>query len=116
MKTRKATNFMGGTLPLRRWSNAQLQQRIRHLATLSERVIFTVHAYERMAVRSVSDLEVLECLRQGVIQRPPQTDNSTGSLKCRMEFFGTSRNLAVVVALDDEDPDVVVVTVITRTR
>ncbi len=116
MKTPKATNFMGGTLPLRQWSNAQLQQHIRRVASLSERVVFTEHAYGRMALRSVSDLEVLECLRQGVIQRPPQTDKSTGSLKCRMEFFGTSRNLAVIVALDDDNPDVIVVTVIARTR
>lgn len=86
MKTPKATNFMGGTLPLRQWSNAQLQQHIRRVASLSERVVFTEHAYGRMALRSVSDLEVLECLRQGVIQRPPQTDKAQGRLNVEWNF------------------------------
>jgi len=107
---------MGAKLPIRELSNVQVQAHIRRLASSSERVVFTEHAYERMRLRLVSDLEVLECLRRGVIQRPPQLDKQTGALKCRMEFFGTSRNLAVVVALDDNDPDVIVVTVITRTR
>jgi hypothetical protein len=33
-----------------------------------------------------------------------------------MEHFGSARNLSVVVALDDHDPDLLVVTVITRNR
>ena len=69
-----------------------------------------------MGERRVTDIEVIECLRHGAIQRPPQVDRVTGHLKCRMEHFGSSRNLAVVVALDDSDPDLIVVTVITRTR
>jgi hypothetical protein len=69
-----------------------------------------------MLQRSVSDWEVFECLRYGVIERPPTRDKKTGSLRCRMEHFGSGRNLAVVAALDDEDPDVIVVTVMTRTR
>jgi hypothetical protein len=69
-----------------------------------------------MRERGVSDLEVIECLRRGVIQRPPQVDRKTGHLKCRMEHFGPSRNVAVVAALDEADPDMVVVTVMTRMR
>jgi hypothetical protein len=69
-----------------------------------------------MLQRSVSDWEVFECLRSGVIQRPPALDKKTGSLRCRMEHFGAGRNLAVIVALDDEDPHVIVVTVMTKTR
>lgn len=107
---------MGATLPFRNMTNAQLQAHIRHLAMDSGHVVFTFHAQERMAQRSVSDWEVFECLRGGVIQRPPTLDKKTGSLRCRMEHFGSGRNLAVVAALDDEDPDVVVVTVMTKTR
>jgi hypothetical protein len=33
-----------------------------------------------------------------------------------MEHFGSVRNLAVAVALDDTDPDLVVVTVMMRRR
>ena len=34
----------------------------------------------------------------------------------RMAHFGSARNLSVVVALDEQDPDLLVVTVITHTR
>ena len=112
----KATKFMGATLSVHHMTNSQLQAHIRRLAKDSSRVVFVPHAYERMLQRSVSDWEVLECLRYGVIERPPKQDIKTGSLRCRMEHFGASRNLAVVVALDDGDPDVIVVTVITKTR
>jgi hypothetical protein len=66
--------------------------------------------------RGVSDLQVIDCLRHGVIQRPPRVDRKTGHLKCRSEHFGPSRNPAVVSALDEADPNLVVVTVMTRTR
>jgi hypothetical protein len=65
-------------------------------------VFFTEHARDRMLERNVSDIEAIECLRHGVIQRPPRTDRKTGDLKCTMECFGASGNLAVVVALSDE--------------
>lgn len=112
----KATIFMGARLAFRDMTNVQLQAHIRRMAKDSARVFFTEHAYERMARRSVSDWEVFVCLRQGVIERPPVQDRLKGTLKCTMEHFGSVRNLAVVVALDDEDPDVIVVTVMTRTR
>ena len=116
MQPDKAINFMGGKLPFSDMSNVQLQTHIRRVAQNSAQVVFTQHAYARMISRSVSDWEVLTCLRAGVIQRPPILDKGTGTLKCRMEHFGSVRNLAVVVCLDEEDPDVIVVTVMTRTR
>ena len=107
---------MGATVSVHGMANADLQKRIRLLARDSAAVLFTVHVQERMVLRQVSDIEVLECLRSGVIQRPPQVDRDTGDLKCRMESFGSSRNLAVVVALSDLDPDLLVVTVMTKSR
>lgn len=97
-------------------SNLQLQAHVRRMARDSARVVFTLHALERMALRSVSDWEVHACLRLGVIERPPRWDRLHCSLKCTMEHFGAGRNLAVVVALDESDPDILVVTVMTRTR
>jgi hypothetical protein len=89
---------------------------VRALAADSGKVFITEHARDRMLERGISDLEVIDCLRHGVIQRPSQMDRKTGHLKCRMEHFGPSRNVAVVAALDEANPDVVVVTVMTRTR
>jgi hypothetical protein len=103
-------------MPLLNLSNAALQKHIQALARDSAKVFITVHARDRMLELGVSDLEVIDGLRHGVIQRPPQLDRKTGHVKCRMEHFGPSRNLAVVAALDEADPSVVVVTAMTRTR
>ena len=107
---------MGARISFNRMSNAQLQAHIRRVSLDSSRVFFTAHALDRMQQRSVSDIQVLDCLRSGVIQRPSQTDRDSDLVKCRMEHFGSARNLAVVVGLDDQDPDLLIVTVMTRTR
>ena len=107
---------MGATLNFRSMTNVQLQKHIRTLAKNSDSVFLSQHAQDRMALRGVTDVQVFECLRNGHIQRPPVRDRETGDLKCRMEHFGTNRNISVVVALDDNDPDVIVVTVMTKAK
>ena len=97
-------------------SNLQLQAHIRRTAQDSARVVITSHALARMAQRSVTDWEVHACLRMGVMERPPRQDRMRGTLKCTMEHFGSVRNLAVAVALDDADPDLIVVTVMMRRK
>jgi hypothetical protein len=107
---------MGARISFAQMSNVQLQNHIRRVSQYSNRVFFTIHAQERMLQRSVSDIQVLDCLRSGLMQRPAQIDEATHLVKCRMEHFGSARNLAVVVGLDDQDPDLLIVTVMTRTR
>ncbi len=46
------------------------------------------------------------------MRRLPEPDTRHGSLVCRMEHFVAGRELAAAVALSDEEPGVVVVTVI----
>lgn len=107
---------MGARISFAQMSNVQLQNHIRRVSQDSSRVFFTIHAQERMLQRSVSDIQVLDCLRSGLMQRPAQIDQVTNHVKCRMEHFGSARNLAVVVGLGDQDPDLLIVTVMTRTR
>ena len=97
-------------------NHAQLLQHIRLLGHDSHRVFISDHAAQRMRERQVSDYQVLECLRLGIIQRPPEIDRQTEDLKCRVEHFGTARNFSVIVALDKAKPDIVVVTVIVQKR
>ena len=111
---RKPTFFMGAKLSFHSMSNLQLQAHIRRTAQDSARVVIASHALARMEQRSVIDWEVYACLKMGIIERPPRRDRLRGTLKCTMEHFGSGRNLAVAVALDDADPDLVVVTVMTR--
>ena len=64
-----------------------------------------------MRLRKVSAMEVFECIRNGVIRRAPEISGDGESLECRMERYVAGRDLAVIVALCDEDPDAVLVTV-----
>jgi len=107
---------MGAKIRFSLMNNAQLRVHIRLLAQASHRVLISDHAAQRMQERQVSDYQVLECLRLGAIQRPPKIDQLTNDLKCRVEHFGAARNLSVIVALDEMEPDLVVVTVIVQKR
>jgi len=91
-------------------SLAQLGKRIRLAAKDSANVVLTDHAVKRMKARGITNLEVMCVLREGTIRRVPEESADGESLECRMERYVAGRDLAVVVAISDEDPDVVVVT------
>lgn len=107
---------MGVTLSFKLMSNVQLQRYIRLQAKNSRYIFITDHARDRMLQRNVSDYEVVQCLREGIVQRPPAVDKDTDDLKCRMDYFGSARNLSVIVALDDDQPELIVITVMKQTR
>lgn len=92
-------------------SKPQLQKHIRTAAKDSAAVFILAHAKARMRQRKVTLHEVLEILRCGVIQKTPEPNPAKGSLECRMEFYVAGRNCAAVVALDDDNPKLLVVTV-----
>jgi hypothetical protein len=94
-----------------RLSFAQLQRHIRAVSADTARVFITLHARSRMRSRRISIHEVFECLRAGVIRRTPEPNLAMGTLECRMERYVAGRDCAVIVALDDDDPSLVVVTV-----
>ena len=104
--------FMGYET-LARKSNSQLEKLIRNTAKDTKTVVITVHAGVRMRRRKVSSLEIYECLQNGNIRQQPEPNDAKGSLECRMERYVAGRNIAVVAAICDEDPDVIVVTVFT---
>ena len=75
-------------------------------------VRLTVHALKRMKDRHVLRDEVFEVLESGRIVRPPEPNPARGSLECRMQRFVSGRELAVVAAVSDDNPLVIVVTMI----
>lgn len=95
-------------------STAQLAKHIRGLAKNTANVVFTVHVKERMLQREVTNMEVLQCLRLGTIRRTPERNDKTGALECRMERQVLRRELACIVALCDENPNLIIVTVFDR--
>ena len=59
---------------------------------------------------------VFEVLQKGLIKREPEIDMVTGYLKCRMERFVAGRELAVVIAVENESAakGVVVTAIVVR--
>jgi hypothetical protein len=92
-------------------SRAQLQRKIRHIARDTSNVVVTVHARQQMRLRKVLAESMYECLRLGTLNREPEPNLMKGSLECRMEHYCAGRNLGVLVALCDEDPSLIVITV-----
>ena len=92
-------------------STPQIARLIRSIAKDSSCVFFTKHVKTRMAERKITATEVLDCIRNGIISRAPEPSQDDHSLECRMERYVAGRNLGVVVALCDEDPDIILVTV-----
>ena len=65
-----------------------------------------------MAQRGIAVAMVLECLRRGAIRRLPAPNIKTGWYECRMKRFTGGKNVAVVAAVEEANPAVIVVTVI----
>lgn len=95
----------------RRKSKAQLAKHIRTLAKNTASVFLTDHAKKRMRERKVSAEEVFQCLQLGLIDREPEVNEEKDSLECLMERYVAGRQLGIIVALLDENPDAIVVTI-----
>ena len=93
-------------------STPQLQKHIRQVAKDSSLIFLTAHARKQMRRRKVLHGEVIETLRRGLIHLRPEPNLAKGSLEVRMEHYISGRTCKVVVALVDEDPNLIVVTVI----
>jgi hypothetical protein len=97
---------------MRHWPPDAFAKHIHRLARESEAIRFTAHARTRMAQRGIVVAMVLDCLRRGVIRRPPEQNIKTGWYECRMERYTGGKNVAVVAAVEEAAPSVIVVTVI----
>lgn len=73
-------------------------------------MIFTHHALKRMRERYITQEMTLNVLRKGVIRRTPEPNLVKGTLECRMDYFIAGRSMGVVVAIDDSQPDLIVIT------
>lgn len=91
-------------------SKQQLEALIRAESLDSSKLFFTRHMQAQMRARNITNACVLSTLQNGRIKRTPEPNTMHGSLECRMEHFCTGHNLAVVVAVSDDDPDLLLVT------
>ena len=102
--------MMKASRPITQRSQSQLEAHIRSLAQNSANLVFTDHIRAQMRTRRISMSCVLSTLREGRIRRTPEPNAAYGTLECRMEARCEGSNVGVVVALNDVDPTLVLVT------
>ena len=74
-------------------------------------IIITVHAKQQMKKRKVTTPMLYECLQLGQMLREPEENVKKGTLECRMERYCAGCNCTAIVALDDNNPNLICVTV-----
>lgn len=99
-------------VPRTRWSIPQLEKYIRATSSDTTKILFLPHVNAQMRKRKITMDMALETLRRGKINLQPEIDNNTGDLKCRMEFYVAGKNVKLVIAISDTDPNLVLVTAI----
>jgi hypothetical protein len=93
-----------------KWSTQQLQAYIRSESIQSVNVVFTIHALKRMKERKITNSMAFETLRNGKINLRPEINYAKGNVECRMEYFVAGKEIKMVVALDDDDPYLLLIT------
>jgi len=83
---------------------------IRAAAEDSARVFFTTHAIQRMKLRKITRVQVLDCLRRGTISEPPHRDVH-GNWKCNVSRFHAGDTITAAVGLkrDEKTGDYLIV-------
>ena len=95
-----------------KFSLVEVERTVRKRAALTANVRLTNHVQARMKLRHITREEVYDVLCQDRLARPPEPNAALGSLECRTQRFMAGRELAVVAAISDDDPQVIVVTAI----
>lgn len=94
-------------------SSAQITTLVRIRAKNTESIFWVDHAALRMRQRGIGINEVYEVLRHGSLVRPWWINRKYDTFECRMELYVGGREVGVGVSLDDSDPSILVVTVVT---
>jgi len=74
------------------------QKRIRELAAVTENVILSNHARERMREREIFDVDVFRVLRNGYVDEPPELTDQ-GEWKCKVTLKIRGGRTAGVVTI-----------------
>jgi hypothetical protein len=98
-----------------RMTDDALRRQIADLAKDSSRVIITDHATERMALRRVAFLQVLDVMRKGRIYEQAHV-NIHGNWQCTLERMSAGDLVRVACAVDDSNPARTVAVAITVIR
>lgn len=87
-------------MPIKPLSDAQVATEVKHLAS-ANRIGWTRHAEEKMAIRGIDKGQVKECLRKGVFTERPTIPNRSGDVEYafRIEAIVDSETIIVAASL-----------------
>ena len=91
-------------------TQAQQEAYVHRQAQDTSNIVFTNHVLKRMEERKITTSYIVEALRKGRMKRPAELDIKTGLPVCRLERLVAGREITVAVAIDDENPELIVVT------
>lgn len=92
-----------------RLNDANALKLLREIAEDSSKVIFVKHAKQRMKTRQATPVQVLECLRKGVIREPVALDLH-GNWKLTVSHRVAGVDLNAVVAIELPSRAIVITT------
>ncbi|MCC2596253.1 DUF4258 domain-containing protein [Pusillimonas sp. MFBS29] len=94
------------------WNNRDWERWIHQISKDSGCVKWSAHARARMRERKITMPVILDILHKGAVNRVPEVNIKTGYIECRIERFCAGRNIAVIVAIEQElAPSCLVVTI-----
>lgn len=91
-------------------SRSQQEAYVHRQAQDSNNVIFTNHVLLRMKQRKITKFCIVETLRNGRMKHPAELDLTTGLPVCRLERFVAGSDITVAVAINDDNPNLIIVT------
>lgn len=76
----------------------------------TSRIFIVKHAEERMVTRNITRVQVIKCLRHGVIIEGPYRECKSGNWRLKLESRSSGDTVRVVAELDtDEDGNYVLI-------
>lgn len=95
-------------LPNGRMDTASAERLIHQLAEDSANIKFTLHARERMELRSISSREVERVLRRGSVLQPPEP-TTKGEWKCKIvRESNANRDIGVITVIADGEKLIII--------
>ncbi len=98
------------TLLMHKWSKSQFEKYIRSAAKDGSRIFVTLHAQKQMRLRGIQQLAMETTLRSGNMLRECEPNIAKGTFECRMEKYIAGKDIGVIVAVSEDDPNLIIVT------
>jgi Domain of unknown function (DUF4258) len=95
---------------MHKWSKSQFEEYIKTTAKDGLRIVVTQHAKNQMRLRGIQQQAMEATLRSGNMLRECEPNIAKGTYECRMEKYVAGKDIGVVVAVSEDNPNLIIVT------